>query len=176
LLASAPNTVAELLVVDQTEAHEPATDSALGALHAQGQIRWIRLSEPSIPAAMNRGLMEASSDIVLFVDDDIRPTEPLLRAHQQAHAEKQDVLVAGRVIQPWQEGEDFSKDTPFHFATTSGRYVDEFIGCNFSVRKSSALAVGGFDENFVKVAYRYEAEFAHRFRQSGRSIWFEPLA
>jgi hypothetical protein len=34
----------------------------------------------------------------------------------------------------------------------------------------------GFDENFVRVAYRFEAEFAHRFVATGRRIWFEPAA
>jgi len=33
-----------------------------------------------------------------------------------------------------------------------------------------ALDLGGFDENFVRVAYRYEAELAYRWRQAGLSI------
>lgn len=167
---------AEVLVLDQTEQHEPATDEQLAELHAAGRIRWIRLDAPSIPQAMNRGLLEAAHDIVLFLDDDIRPEPELIAAHLAAHHALGDVLVAGRVIQPWQEGVDFTQDTGFHFATLRGVWVNEFIGCNFSVRRGTALAVGGFDENFVKVAYRFEAEFSHRFRASGGRIWFEPTA
>jgi hypothetical protein len=44
------------------------------------------------------------------------------------------------------------------------------------VPRDDAIALGGFDENFVKVAYRYEAEFSHRWRASGRAIRFEPHA
>lgn len=167
---------AEILVLDQTEQHEPGTDDQLAALHGPGHIRWVRLDIPSIPQAMNRGLLEATHDIVLFLDDDIRPEPELLAAHLAAHQGHGDVLVAGRVIQPWQEGVDFTEETGFHFAALRGAWVDEFMGGNFSVRRGTAVALGGFDENFVKVAYRFEAEFAHRFRASGGRIWFEPTA
>lgn len=171
-----PRPPMELLIVDQTEQHEPQTHEALRALEEAGLIRWLRLTEPSIPAAMNRGLEEARAPIVLFLDDDVRPDPGLLVAHLLSHEMRTDSLVAGRVIQPWQEGGDFAIDKEFHYACTVGQEVTEFIGCHFSVRRSAALAIGGFDENFVKVAYRFEAEFARRFRTSGGHIWFEPKA
>lgn len=167
---------AEIMVLDQTEEHEPATDKRLHELHDAGQIRWLHLAAPSIPQAMNRGLLEARQDIVLFLDDDIRPEGGLVAAHHAAHQQNVDVLVAGRVIQPWEEGRDFSADQTFHFAGMKPFWIEEFMGGNFSVGRDTALALGGFDENFVRVAYRFEAEFAHRFRASGRRIWFEPDA
>ena len=167
---------AEVLVIDQTERHEPATSAVLHSTSNAGAIRWIRLSEPSIPTAMNQGLLLATHDVVLFVDDDIRPEPELLSAHMAAHETHGDVIVAGRVIQPWEEGHDFSSATEFRFAGLRSGWIREFMGGNFSVRRSMALGVGGFDENFVRVAYRFEAEFAHRFLASGRRIWFEPTA
>lgn len=175
LLAFA-KTPAEILVLDQTERHEAATDTRLGELHETGRIRWHRLVTPSIPQAMNRGLLEARQDIVLFVDDDIRPEPELIGAHLAAHEMHADVLVAGRVIQPWEEGQDFSGNALFHFAGLNPFWIDEFMGGNFSVSRKVALSLGGLDENFVRVAYRYEAEFAHRWRASGRRIYFEPVA
>jgi GT2 family glycosyltransferase len=167
---------AEILVVDQTERHELATETRLGQLQDAGHIRWLRQSAPSIPLAMNLGLREARHDIVLFLDDDIRPEPELVTTHDAARREHEDILVAGRVIQPWQEGKDFSAEERFHFACVKPRWIEEFIGCNFSVGRDAALRLGGFDENFVKVAYRFEAEFAHRWRASGRRIYFEPAA
>lgn len=172
-LAQAP---AEILVLDQTEQHEAATDTRLGELHDAGRIRWQRLVTPSIPQAMNRGLLEARQDIVLFVDDDIRPEPELIGAHLAAHEMHADVLVAGRVIQPWDEGLDVSSDDHSEFSGRVPVWVNDFIGCNFSVRRNAALALRGFDENFVRVAYRFEAEFAHRWRASGQRIYFEPAA
>lgn len=167
---------AEILVLDQTEQHEPATEQRLSEMNDSGRIRWLRLSPPSIPQAMNRGLLEAREDIVLFVDDDIRPEPELIAAHHSAHQAHADVLVAGRVIQPWEEGVDFSGVDAFRFAGMKSFWIEEFMGGNFSVRRSTALTLGGFDENFVRVAYRFEAEFAHRWRSSGRRIYFEPAA
>ena len=167
---------AEILVLDQTEGHEPDTTAALQFMADAGQIRWVRLPEPSIPKAMNQGLLLATQDVVLFVDDDIRPEAGLLAAHLAAHARHADILVVGRVIQPWQEGVDFAADEAVHLAGVAYGPISEFIGCNFSVRRDSALTLGGFDENFVRVAYRFEAEFAKRFCASRRRIWFEPTA
>ncbi len=167
---------AEILVLDQTLRHEETVERQLRAWDATGQIRWLRLPEPSITRAMNQGLLAAAQDIVLFLDDDIRPEPVLLQAHAVAHRTTGAALVAGRVIQPWQEGVDFSPDTEFHFAGLKPFWIDEFMGGNFSVRRDVALALGGFDENFVKVAYRFEAEFAHRLRRAGHRIYFEPKA
>jgi hypothetical protein len=50
------------------------------------------------------------------------------------------------------------------------------MGGNFSVLRQLAIRLGGFDENFVRVAYRFEAEFAQRWLGSGRRIYFEPAA
>ncbi len=166
----------ELLVIDQTPVHENDTDAALTTWNAAGQIRWIRLAEPSIPKAMNRGLLEASHDRVVFFDDDIRPEPDLLSSFRAAFIERPDALIAGRVIQPWEEGVEFSASSTSLFAGRLARPISEFIGCNFGVLRLPAVQIGGFDENFVRVAYRFEAEFAHRWRKSGRSIWFEPKA
>ena len=170
LLALQPP-AAEILVLDQA-----ATADRLAQLAGARLIHWIRLPEPSITAAMNEALQRAAQPIILFVDDDVRPEPDLLRAHLAAHQADPDGLVAGRVIQPWHE-EALAAGSPLDgFASAQAGVVKEFIGCNFSLRRSLALELGGFDENFVRVAYRFEAEFAHRVLASGRRIFYEPAA
>lgn len=166
----------EIILVDQTIEHEADTLKKLAALDAAGSIRWIKRETPSIPQAMNHALLAAREEIVLFLDDDIRPEFDLIAAHHASHQRDSDLLVAGRVIQPWEEGKDFSAEGHFHFAALKPAWIQEFMGGNFSLRRSSALALGGFDENFVRVAYRFEAEFAYRFIASGKRIYFEPGA
>ena len=175
LLAQQP-AATEILVIDQTASHEPDTTARLGAWSQAGQIRWVRLSQPSITQAMNEGLRLANERIVLFLDDDIRPEPGLVAAHLAAHRAFPGALIAGRVIQPWQENGPFEPSAPCNFASTVAGEVEEFIGANFSVDKDVALDLGGFDENFVRVAYRFEAEFAHRLRSRGGRIQFDPLA
>jgi GT2 family glycosyltransferase len=168
---------AEILVVDQTETHLPAIAATLRAWDGEGAIRWIRLLRPSIPHAMNVGLEQARGEIVLFVDDDIIPGAQLLSAHSRAQAVVDGGIVAGQVLQPGEAvlPEDAEGDE-FRFCSARRRWVDEVIGCNFSVNRDSALALGGFDENFVQVAYRFEAEFCDRALGAGKRILFEPGA
>lgn len=167
---------AELLVVDQNQSHDHEVESALRQMHEGGLIQWLRLPTPSVTAAMNVALVQASQEIVIFLDDDVIPEPGLVDAHLVAYKTPEIALVAGRVIQPWQEGQDFSKDRHFHFASLWPAFGTDFIGCNFSARKEFALAVGGFDENFVRVAYNYEAEFSHRLRAAGFQTFYTPAA
>jgi len=166
----------ELIVVDQTARHDRETEAVLEDLQKRGEIRWIRLNEPSITRAMNRALLEAKSDIVLFLDDDILPEPGLVSAHAEAHHRTGAVLIAGRVIQPWEEGMATLASSSFSFSQTVPAWITEFMGGNVSIRRNIAIRIGGFDENFVKVAFRFEAEFAYRARQNGHRIYFEPQA
>jgi GT2 family glycosyltransferase len=125
---------------------------------------------------MNRGLLEASHPIVLFVDDDVIPHPGLVEAHVSALEKTGAALVAGRVIQPWQEGQGSLNEHCFHFASSRPAWISDFMGGNFSVRRDIALQLGGFDEQFVRVAYNFESEFAYRLCRSGYQIYYEPAA
>jgi GT2 family glycosyltransferase len=166
----------EIIVIDQTEEHSSKVTCALETWQASGCMRWVRLKDPSIPGAMNRGLLEASHPFVLFLDDDIVPDSSLVETHARALEETGAALVAGRVIQPWQADRDFSHDDTFHFATVRPAWISDFMGCNFSARRDIMLQLGGFDERFVRVAYNFEAEFAHRLHRAGYRIYYEPTA
>lgn len=163
----------EIILVDQDPRHDPATAATLKGWQSEGVIRLVVIAKPSIPAAMNCGLREAKSSIVLFLDDDIVPGKDLLPAHRRAHAREVAAVVAGRVVQPW------DKDAPQRrkpFLSRKPGLITEFIGCNFSTRTATAISLGGFDENFVRAAYRYEKEFADRITASGSRILYEPQA
>jgi GT2 family glycosyltransferase len=167
----------EVLVVDQTPMHEVHVDEELRRLHDESTIRWIKLPRPSVPGAMNRGLVEARGEVVLFLDDDIVPNEGLIAAHERAHRDSTVAVVAGRVIQPWEIDVLPRKDCgEAGFSSTGRRVVHEFMAGNFSVKRSVALQIGGFDENFVHVAYRFERDFADRVLGELGCILFEPSA
>jgi glycosyltransferase involved in cell wall biosynthesis len=168
---------AEILIVDQTPQHRRVTEQRLRNWDADGTIRWIRLPQPSIPAAMNRAVALCQSDVVLFLDDDIRVEPELVRAHAEAHRDlRERCIVAGRVIQPWEESLDPVAFDGFRFCGICAQWISEFMGGNFSVPVTAIRKLGGFDENFVRVAYRFEAEFANRWLASGGRIRFEPAA
>jgi GT2 family glycosyltransferase len=164
----------EILLVDQTPEHPVQVAQKLTQLHETGRIRWLRLSEPSIPAAMNHGLVEARENAVLFLDDDIAPDARLVAAHE--NAQESPGLVAGQVLQPGQVPTPMHPGEAFRFNSTECAKISEFMGGNFSVDRKLATELGGFDENFVGAAYRFEAEFAHRYVAAHGPIRFVPTA
>ncbi len=177
---------AEILVIDQTDEHEPDTEVRLSELSESGKIIWVKRDEPSITQAMNHALNIAQGDVVLFLDDDVELTSEIVEQHLLAYENDEVNIVAGQVIQSWQSvlSEDDESyfdgrvDDPDAFQFNSARqcWVNRFIGCNCSMKRDVALKVGGFDENFIKVAYRFEAEFADRLQTAGYRIFFSPAA
>lgn len=162
----------EILIVDQTAQHSEQVENELCNLSRCGDMRWIRLGSPSIPAAMNKGAALAEAPIVLFLDDDIIPARTLLQEHVKAHEVEKADLIAGRVIQPWDKG----ARSKSRFALENSCVTDEFIGANFSISKECLEKIGGFDENFKGAAYRYEKEFSDRLVITGGKLWFQASA
>ena len=134
---------------------------------------------------MNVGLQEAATSVLLFVDDDIVPSQRLLAAHLAAHREESVWAVAGQVIQPWQRPEDapatcpragFCADLDFPFYSIKPDFVQNVMAGNLSVKREHAIRIGGFDENFCGVSYRFETDFARRLIAHGGQIRFAPEA
>jgi glycosyltransferase involved in cell wall biosynthesis len=175
----------EIVLIDQTPEHDLETTALLESWNANEAIRWIRRSPPSITQAMNAGLLVATHPVVLYLDDDIVPHTALIGEHRAAHLTTDATAVVGQVLQPGQSPTDaeFSHQQSglhscldFPFNSSRPAWVDNVMAGNLSVRRDAAIAVGGFDENFVGSAYRFETEFARRFVRSGRRIRFHPAA
>jgi GT2 family glycosyltransferase len=176
----------EILVIDQTPTHAEETARALKGWHDGGRIRWLRLTRASIPFAMNVGLREAASEVVLFLDDDIVPEAGLVAAHRRTQRRLEIAGVTGMVLQPGEaptkggphadRGHGLRRDLGFRFSTSEPCDVANVMAGNLSVKRAAALACGGFDESFVGVAYRFETEFCRRLQRNGGRVVFEPAA
>jgi len=164
----------EVIVVDQTLRHLPKVAKQLLQLEEERRIDLIRLSQPSVVAAMNVGLTKASGDYVLFLDDDIKPIEGLIENYQKLIGSKEFGIVAGRVIQPWNdpEGDADNQAEQFSFNALNESSAPYFIGANVLVNRRVATQLGGFDENFVGTAHDYEREFSDRVLDAGHSIGY----
>lgn len=184
LLALTPRP-GEILIVDQTREHPAAVTERLREWEAAGAIRVIRLDRPSIPVAMNTALENARGEHVLFLDDDIIPDEQLLSAHASALRQPGVWAVVGQVLQPGEEPVHFAEaslhtgllpDLEFRFNHDEACEVQNVMAGNLSVDRRRALSIGGFDENFIAVAYRFETDFARRIVAAGGRIRYEPAA
>jgi GT2 family glycosyltransferase len=164
-----------IIVVDQSA----APNAELTRMHDQGHIRLIRLDAPSIPHAMNEALLAAATPLVLFLDDDVEPPAGLIAAHEDAQRDDAIWAVVGQILQPGESPvrvDQPGDDLEFRFCSDQGRFVANVMAGNLSVKRERAIALGGFDENFVLAAYRFESDFALRVVAAGGKIWFEPRA
>ena len=166
----------EIIIVDQSDDHDEKTRLRLQDWHLQGEIQWICIQYKSITHAMNIALRKATSEKVLFLDDDIIPDKDLVEAHYQSAVSKPFAIIAGRVLQPWHNGEEDKSEDLFLFNSPKRREVFSFMGGNVLIPRAEAIRIGGFDTNFVRVAYHFEAEFAYRWISSGNQIFYEPKA
>lgn len=176
----------EILILDQTQHHEAETDRCLQQWHDSRDITWIRLSKASQPGALNEALRVSKSEFVLFLDDDIRIEPGFLDAHMRGFESDAIWAVAGQVLQPGetpdvaychQPSSGPFADSRFCFRSAHSALIENGMSGNLSVRRSHAVDIGGFDENFLPpVAYRFDNDFCKRLCQAGGKIRFQPEA
>jgi len=180
------NRADEILVVDQTSEHTSGCHRQLDEWASQAQIHWIRRKQPSITQAMNCALQTSQSSLVLFLDDDIVPYPEIVSGHLKCHKDQTQIWASvGQVIQPWQRPDPIAptrkmrglqRDFDFPFHSTLASSVENVMAGNLCVRREKAIEIGGFDENYIGSAYRFETDFARRLIAAGGSIYFCPHA
>jgi len=174
----------EIIVVDQSDWYPEGVRERLEELGAAGVIRYIYQRPPNLPAARNRILAEARSDVVIFIDDDVELAPGFVAAHARRYSDETVWAVAGRVLQRlgwprrwrpkrWRRELDYRF---FNFEGTERRDVGSFPGMNHSVRRRHVLDLGGYDEGYTGVALREEGDLALRILEAGGRIVFEPDA
>ncbi|MDI9637966.1 hormogonium polysaccharide biosynthesis glycosyltransferase HpsN [Kamptonema cortianum] len=184
----------EVIVVDQTAQHEPATQAYLDELASQGKIQLYRVSWASLPGARNYAVRRATGEIILFIDDDVVLPEGFLAAHARNYERPEVGAVAGRVLDRMKLGDSGGKltieDLPpaacdpgiawYHIDlvhTVKPQAVISARGCNMSFRKEIFSKYGlAFDERFRGSAVREESDFCLRIRSTGYTIWYDPEA
>ncbi|MDX1934499.1 MAG: glycosyltransferase family 2 protein [Capsulimonadales bacterium] len=142
--------------------------------------------------ARNRGIREATGEVVVFLDDDMEPERGFLSHHAAHHCREDAVAVIG----PMNRSTDHGNREPvwvvwehmmlaeqyhnFREGIWEGAGPHHFYSGNASVRRRHLLAVGGFDETFkrqedVELAFRLERQCGVRFVFDGEAAgWHRP--
>ena len=175
----------EIIVIDQSEQHEPATSVFLEDLVARKVIRYFHQSEPNLQCARNLGIMVACGDVLLFVDDDVRMECDLVGAHWQNYVSDPELAaVCGFYVKP---GEPYLEELPARCKRPSTGWIYmphsytrriecySLPGCNGSVRREIAIQLGGFDENYT-YTYLDDVDFSCRLKQLGVKAVHDPNA
>jgi GT2 family glycosyltransferase len=160
-LASIPQTIdgrdVEVLVIDNAS-DLVDVESAIREAAGDRPIRLLALSEP-LPqaAAYNRGLREASSEIVVFLDDDnIFSGDGLARLARAASAGAHDIVVTSLDVFDDGEGDPHALASAGRLlflgtAHSLGLFFNAFGDTAMAVRRTSFLALGGF----LELGYNY---------------------
>jgi GT2 family glycosyltransferase len=172
----------EIVVVDQTEEHEPATSELLEALRSR--IWHVRHAPPGVVGAVNRGLAVARGDIALLLDDDIAIGDgDLVASHVSNYDDASVGAVAGRVLdaaQPHEGAYDAgSADPEWGFFHTRWDHpvrceVTTAPGANMSVRREAVLRLGGLDERIAGNGFRWENDLCLTLRAAGLRTVYDP--
>jgi GT2 family glycosyltransferase len=178
----------EIVIVDQSDTHESTTREFLADVSSRKGVRLIQQATPSPSQARNRGILESTSDILLFVDDDVVINRDFVRRHVVNYDNEQTVAVSGPI---WTEAgkpvpvvselpSDLDKDPlawmefPLNVTVRTERICVR-TG-NLSVRRDFAVKIGGFDENFGHLDYHGDYDFGLRISRAGGKIMHDPLA
>lgn len=180
VLALRPPT-AEVLVVDQTETHNPDARARLETWSEAGAIRWVAQQPPSLTEARNRALREARGDVVLFLDDDVRVPPTLFDEHLRLYSNADVAAVTGQVWNCRDPDRVPSLDAPEQgtVAHSDVRVLCDarnISGGNHSVRRAVACAIGGYDPAFRGSALGEDLDFSQRLLLAGHRIVYNPAA
>lgn len=167
----------EVIVVD--DGSTDGTREALASLDTPFALRVLSQANAGPGAARNRGVHAATSDLIVFIDDDTVPVPGLLARHAQLHAERSNAVIIGPMVPPpdwrrpawirWEE--DMLEDQ--YRAMLAGEFEctpRQFYTANVSLHRSRFLEAGGFDSTFKRAE---DVELAYRMRDCGAEFVFD---
>jgi len=181
----AQTSAAEIIVVDQTVSPDSETRSVLSGWNHEGRIRLVHQSEANASKARNAGAIEATGDVLLFLDDDIEVGPEFIAAHARNYLDPKVVAVSGQVLESERAVTtklQFDPEDPdlgwIRFPKNYARRccTSWMASGNFSIRRNVYFEIGGMDENYTRGAFREETDFAMRFLRAGYKFQFDPEA
>jgi GT2 family glycosyltransferase len=169
----------EVLVLDQ----RPPGPLPADVLAAPG-LRYVTLDRPGMVPARNVGIRTARGQVLVFLDDDVLPAPDLITGHLAAYQDPAVGAVAGRILDPGQNG-DAPAPNPRLFDPVCGWEYARFDhttpgdvmtarGCNMSFRRDVLLRLGGFDPHLE--IFRDDTDMCLRVIAAGYRVRFVPAA
>jgi len=154
------------------------TGNMLSELRTAYPLRFTTVAHRGASAARNAAIARATGDVLLFIDDDALPQPGIFERHLAVHRRDRSAVVIGRMgatpggrLPAWLDWE--AAMLARHYARIVAGTVTpgwrEFFTANASVRREHVLAVGGFDERFIRAQ---DIELGRRLAVRGLRFYF----
>lgn len=150
-----------------------------GLVREDSLVRFERSPEPLAPAAArNRGMKQASGDVIVFIDSDCVADSNWLAVLAQCYQDPIVDVVGGAVgfarDNYWTLSDNVSMFHDYMTDSPAGKRP-QLPSLNLSVRRKVVEQVGYFDERYPRPAGE-DADWTIRMRQAGYDLYFEPCA
>jgi len=171
-----------VLIIDQTHPSSAPPANVVKAFEKNGiGLRWRTRSDANLCGARNDAIEVSQADLCLFIDDDVLVPRDLLEKHERKYMENPKLTAVGGQV--WHRRDDFDlgalsitrprngtvRASNFEGVLESG----PLFGCHFSIRRSTAWEIGGWDEAFVGSANWEEGDLVHRLKAAGFQFVFD---
>ncbi len=136
---------------------------------------------PGLPAARNTLIATSNADILIFLDDDTDPAPDLGECIRVIAAAEPHIAAWGPVVETrgaWPRRLHrllhlgCLRDSRRLTSRRCDHETRELFGCCFAVRRSAALAVGGFDARLPGYALGEDRDFCWRLHAAGFRLRF----
>jgi glycosyltransferase involved in cell wall biosynthesis len=190
--ANADRDRVELIVVDSASTDSTETTAKAALRGSPFPARYVREEQPGLSRARNRGVQEASHEIILFLDDDARPrTARWISNILAGFSDSRVGAVGGDTVAVWPDGRPpawmperlyyfFGATRPRADAPRRCAYPDYPWGANLAFRKQSLQRIGGFSESLGRLGDELrsgeETEACLKLEQAGLLIKLVPGA
>jgi glycosyltransferase involved in cell wall biosynthesis len=168
-----PTECLEVIVVD--DGGDDGIEGMVQGLDIGFRLRLLQQPNLGPGAARNLGLQHATLPFVLFLDDDVVPTERLVAEHAWAHRDRRDLVVMGSMLgdrgerTPWLRWESVTLAKQYD-AMDAGLFSPtpwQFYTGNASLLREHVDRAGGFDPQ-----YRRAEDIELGFRLEGLGLTF----
>jgi GT2 family glycosyltransferase len=154
-LASLTALTDDVAVVVVDSASDPPCRDLVERFSGALCVRYLHESEPGLSRARNRGLAEADTELIAFIDDDAMPQPDWARRIAEPFADPEIACVGGACLASFRGARprwlserllQFAGITRIGNEARDAKSSSEWpFGANICFRRSSLLDVGGFD-------------------------------